>query len=687
MKAKRLITSLLVFVMLFSAIPYIANAQTNHTQAEAVAWITARRNEAWAQDKDGAYGAQCVDLIHHYLDFWGVPRYSGSAYTYTSKSLPSGWVYTKSPSPGDIAVWGIGVGISRGNYGHVALVETVSGNNFSYVGVNGSTGKSGCGTTTISNPSTFIHPYYSGTSAPTPAPTPAPIIKYANIPLGKYFIRHNSTGKYLCLGEAGKSTNVWVWERNGYTYEFEMEIASANSGYRIIPTCQSKVMNVYADTVTSGKNVNVYADGNNGTQWWGFEAVNGGYVIRNISNPSVCLSIDSSGYNVYVATYTGASNQIWSLETATPAPTPTPTPIPQPETNDTPDVEIEDKQEETYTVTYNANGGKNAPAPQTQVLMQPITISYDEPTRNGYTFLGWSETKTANGSYVRGGDEITCNGNATLYAMWEKEEEIIAETCWLFYDANGGIGASAPLTEEKGTVIYITDNEPTRNGYTFLGWSESEDTDCVDFNSGDRLVLNDNMTLYAVWENGSNLFANSKPSDWAVNEVEKAIRLGLVPENLQKNYTMPVYRLEVAGMFINLIEEISNKDIDTILKNKGVSRDKSAFTDTQDEAVLSANALGIIKGVGNNTFDCYGTLTRGEITAIINRTANVLGIKTTGYAHNFTDVKNHWCNNELGWPTHAGVINGVGNNLFAPNEKLTTEQAIAIVYRAYQKLQ
>ncbi len=177
-----------------------------------------------------------------------------------------------------------------------------------------------------------------------------------------------------------------------------------------------------------------------------------------------------------------------------------------------------------------------------------------------------------------------------------------------------------------------------------------------------------------------------EPSTWAAAEVNSAIAAGLVPEDLQKNYQGSVSRGDVAQMFINLIEKSSGKDIGTFMAEKGVSTSGDAFVDTSDEAVLAANALGIINGVGNNKFNPDGTLTRAQIAAIINRVAKTLGVDTDGCTHNFVDVFGHWVDAELGWPTSVGIINGVGNNKFNPDAELTTEQTIAITYRAFKVL-
>ena len=176
------------------------------------------------------------------------------------------------------------------------------------------------------------------------------------------------------------------------------------------------------------------------------------------------------------------------------------------------------------------------------------------------------------------------------------------------------------------------------------------------------------------------------PSSWAVEEVEAAIVAGLVPVNLQRNYQYTVTRGEVAQIFINLIEKAADQDIDSFLEEKGVAIDENAFTDTTDRDVLAANALGIIKGIGDNKFDPDGVFMRAHIAVIINRVARVLGEDTDGYTHGFTDVEGHWVDSELGWPVHADIIQGIEDNRFDPDADLTTEMVITITYRALTAL-
>ncbi len=181
------------------------------------------------------------------------------------------------------------------------------------------------------------------------------------------------------------------------------------------------------------------------------------------------------------------------------------------------------------------------------------------------------------------------------------------------------------------------------------------------------------------------IISADEPSDWAKEEVTAAIAAGLVPSELQKNYTSPVTRGQVAQMFINLLERSYGKPYELMMEERGLKVNPASFTDTTDDYVLAANAFGIINGTGQNKFSPDGTLKRAQIAAIINRVAKVLGINTTGYSHGFTDITDNyaWADPELGWPVANGIIKGVGGTKFSPGGDLTTEQAILITYRAY----
>ncbi len=178
----------------------------------------------------------------------------------------------------------------------------------------------------------------------------------------------------------------------------------------------------------------------------------------------------------------------------------------------------------------------------------------------------------------------------------------------------------------------------------------------------------------------------NKPSSWAEADVTAAVSVGLVPDELQGDYTSEISRRAVVQMYIRLLEVCKGENIDTIMLHKGVEMSEKAFTDTYEREVLAANALGILNGVGDGRFDPNGTLTRAACAKIINCVAQVMDVNTNGYSHNFIDAKNHWSDSYLGWPSHEGIINGVGDDKFNPDGTLTTQEAIVIAYRAYKVL-
>ena len=147
---------------------------------------------------------------------------------------------------------------------------------------------------------------------------------------------------------------------------------------------------------------------------------------------------------------------------------------------------------QTYTVSYNANGGTGAPGNQTKTHGQSLTLSSVKPTKDGYTFQGWSTSSTGSVQYYPG-STYTGNANLTLYAVWS------AKTYTITYNANGGTGAPSSQTKYYNQGLTLSYTKPTRPGYAFQGWSTSS-TGSVQYNSGSTFTGNYDQTLYAVWK-------------------------------------------------------------------------------------------------------------------------------------------------------------------------------------------
>jgi len=262
---------------------------------------------------------------------------------------------------------------------------------------------------------------------------------YSTFTEDMYYIKNNYDGKYLSVNgyKDAQAQNVGTWELTfpctNEPIEFQMNFTKMNSNgaYKMRPEiCTSRVINPYGTTVKSGNNVNIYDDTDN-TQWWYFDKVSGGYVIRNAVNTSCVLTVQSNA-NVVINTYDGGTDQIWSVQN---------------------------------TVTYDANGGSGEPAVQFKNYDEPLTLSSTVPTRANYTFLGWSTDPNATSATYSAGGSFTANTNTTLYAIWRYNSYTVTFKDWdgttlKTQTVNYGSAATAPST-------------PSRTGYTFTGWDKS----------------------------------------------------------------------------------------------------------------------------------------------------------------------------------------------------------------------
>lgn len=80
---------------------------------------------------------------------------------------------------------------------------------------------------------------------------------------------------------------------------------------------------------------------------------------------------------------------------------------------------------------------------------------------------------------------------------------------------------------------------------------------------------------------------------------------------------------------------------------------------------------GYVKGYPDGTFKPDDSITRSEFVVIFN---NVFGLKK-GSNKVFNDTKGHWAKEAIDIAVTNGVCNGISATNFAPNDKLTREQA------------
>jgi len=87
----------------------------------------------------------------------------------------------------------------------------------------------------------------------------------------------------------------------------------------------------------------------------------------------------------------------------------------------------------------------------------------------------------------------------------------------------------------------------------------------------------------------------------------------------------------------------------------------------------------VMNGVGNNKFDPNGSTSRAMIVTMLYR---MEGEPEVTSEMTFDDVPTDtWYTNAVAWAEANGIVNGVGNNKFAPTADLTREQLVTILQR------
>lgn len=96
-------------------------------------------------------------------------------------------------------------------------------------------------------------------------------------------------------------------------------------------------------------------------------------------------------------------------------------------------------------------------------------------------------------------------------------------------------------------------------------------------------------------------------------------------------------------------------------------------------AISFVSSRKLFNGVGADRFDQKGTMTRGMLVTVIHR---MEGKPTPVGTHSFGDVPSGtWFSEAVRWAAGAGVVTGYSKTVFAPDDSITREQMVAMLYR------
>ena len=182
----------------------------------------------------------------------------------------------------------------------------------------------------------------------------------------------------------------------------------------------------------------------------------------------------------------------------------------------------------TYTITFDTAGGSEI-APITQEYGTVITAP-EAPTREGYTFIGWDK-------------EIPTTmpaENMTVTAQWEINQYTIT------FDTAGG-SEIAPITQDYGTAI-TAPADPTREGYTFMGWDKEIPT----------TMPAKNITITAKWKDIEKPTGEIKISENSWKAFLNNITFGLFFKGTQ---TVTITAVDNSGETVTIEYLLSDKEL------------------------------------------------------------------------------------------------------------------------------
>ena len=363
-------------------------------------------------------------------------------------------------------------------------------------------------------------------------------------------------------------------------------------------------------------------------------------------------------------------------------------------------------------VTFDANGGKwelEEGKPTERYVPVPANKNHIDdlrpPVKEGYTFLGWYDSKENSSEKPIDFKTQTFDGAATVYAHWAKNATVtfkIVNGYWsgntaedktvtvvLHPQANGSASGTldashvptimipaagyentpghwdvTPNTEENGisgnvTYTYIfgkKHHSSSDDDSKDKDKNKDKDKDNNKENNKDNNTGETTPTKVPALLNGSNHFA------YVVGYKDGNVRP-------QGNIT----RAETAAIFFRLLKEE--------VRSENLSKHNDFADVTEDSwyntAVSTMAGMNILKGRTANSFAPQAPITRAEFAAICARFDSGRAEENSG----FTDISGHWAEKEIERAATLGWVSGYTDGSFHPDAPITRAEAMTLINR------
>ena len=181
-------------------------------------------------------------------------------------------------------------------------------------------------------------------------------------------------------------------------------------------------------------------------------------------------------------------------------------------------------------------------------------------------------------------------------------------------------------------------------------------------------------------------FVDVYRTDWYYDAVQFVVKAGLF--NGTSTYTFSPNGTMTRAMMVTVLWRLAGQP---------TAEGENPFTDVAadayyHDAVLWAYALGVVKGVSEDSFSPDGKITREQMAAMLYRYTLTTGVEMGQSAALDTfpdaDEVSSWAQESLGWAVGAGLINGIqqldGSHL-SPGGNATRAQVATILMRYQEK--
>lgn len=251
----------------------------------------------------------------------------------------------------------------------------------------------------------------------------------------------------------------------------------------------------------------------------------------------------------------------------------------------------------------------------------------------------------------------------------------------LRFDPAGGSVSEKRLYTFRGQPynMYIDLPVPTRDGYVFRGWFDSDGKQFTNSTIAESVLT----TVTARWEEGNPndwVFSDVNSSDWFFEDVKKSEELGIF-----EGYPDGSFRPNVditRAMFVQILHRAAGE----------VKSDAAEpFVDVRADhwyydAVCWAYNNGVVKGISEDQFAPEQEITREQMaTMLYNYCVSIGQARQEEMAslESFVDedMVSDFAVDAMSWAVGVGLIQGIGNDQLAPKVVATRAQAAAIMVR------